>query len=112
MTTQRIDFATLDDARTWYVNNGVSDWEWFDGFDEDEFVDYLFQHAQDDVDINYFIAEFLITRGENPRDYGIRPVPVCFLCGNYGLITEATDEVEVMESMQPICAQCREETWG
>lgn len=67
-----MNFTTITDVLNWYQNSGVYEWKWFEGFDIDEFVRFVWKRADsDDNDVNQLIREFLIEHGEKPADYSL-----------------------------------------
>ena len=64
-------FNTINDAETWFSNSGVYEWEWFEGFDEKDFVKYLYQEADGKTPVNDLIEKYLEQNNQNPKDYGL-----------------------------------------
>ena len=74
-------FETITDAKTFYDNSGICNWEWFVGFEPAAFVDFLYRNIDDyitenadspngyDIDFDGLTSEFLIKNGQNPKDY-------------------------------------------
>lgn len=61
----KVNFSTLDEAKTWYVNSGYYEW----GLDDDEVVEYLFHKSNDDTTDEALIMGYLVTKGEDPEEY-------------------------------------------
>ena len=80
-------FTTIADVKCWYDNSGLPDWEWFEGFDENELVVSIwrnfdscerdengteqFWRGSESTPVDHAIAAFLRDHGENPADYSI-----------------------------------------
>lgn len=64
-------FETLSDAQTYYINSGVFEWEWFEGFHAQAFVDYLYWRSTGELTFDDLVRDFLIEHGENPADYSL-----------------------------------------
>lgn len=64
-------FDSINDASTWYTNSGYSDWEWFDGFDEDELVKFAYLNCDGYRTGNELVAAFLKRNAQDPADYGL-----------------------------------------
>jgi len=83
-------FNSIQDAETYYRNSGVHEWEWFEGFDENEFISFIYECSSDSnydetefdeyenneiVNRHWFnevIKKFLISKGKNISEYGLR----------------------------------------
>lgn len=66
-----LDFNTLTDARDWFSNSGFADWEWFEGFDEDELIEYAYRQSDGEKTENEIVKDFLLLKKQNPRDYDL-----------------------------------------
>jgi len=66
-----VKFETYRDAETWYQNSGVFGWEWFDGFREDDLIEFVFRNSNGKISTNQLIAQFLIARGQDLTDYNM-----------------------------------------
>lgn len=64
-------FDSIADVKTWYVNSGYVDWEWFDGFDPDDLIEYIFRHSSAEQCVEVILIQYLREHGENPDDYDI-----------------------------------------
>lgn len=62
-------FKSIDDAKTYYLNSGLLDWNWFDGFDENDFIDYLYRHSNNNITEDEILYAYLVENGENPEEY-------------------------------------------
>lgn len=64
-------FSTIDDAHTYYINSGFSDWEWFERFVDNELVEYLYRRSDSVATMNELVAAFISQNDETPVDYGL-----------------------------------------
>lgn len=65
-------FTTINDVWTWYQNSGIVNWIWFDGFNEEDLIRFVWQRADSDDDVtDQLIREFLVEHGEDPADYSL-----------------------------------------
>jgi len=62
---------SLNAAKDAYSNSGMAGWEWFEGFDEDELIEYIYRKHQEGDSLDKLVAAFLTSKGEKPSDYGI-----------------------------------------
>ena len=66
---------TREDARCLVENSGVLNFQWDGGASLEGLTDYVYRHGFD-VDYNAFqalLANYLLSVGERPRDYGLPP---------------------------------------
>ena len=83
-----MDFVSIDDVGTWFANSGFADWEWFDGFDEDDLIRHIWQRfdsvehdpaAGEDVfwsdfdttPVDEVIADYIRAHGDDPALYSL-----------------------------------------
>ncbi|HIH03762.1 MAG TPA: hypothetical protein HA263_07940 [Methanoregulaceae archaeon] len=82
-----MNFTTIADVGTWFDNSGLVDWEWFEGFNKNDLIEYIwrrFDSREDDDDgnemfwkgdeptpVDEVLAAYLREHGENPADYSL-----------------------------------------
>lgn len=81
-------FVSITNVGTWFDNSGFADWEWFDGFDSDDLIRYIWQRfdsvehdpatgedefwsGADSTPVDDVIAEYIRAHGDDPALYGL-----------------------------------------
>jgi len=69
---ERTDFETVTDAKTFFENSGVFDYEIFaDETKAADFVNYLWRRGNAETHFDVVFSDWLVTVGEKPSDYNI-----------------------------------------
>ena len=63
-------FDTIGDAEIYYYNSGILNWKWFEGFDEDDLIQYIHEHGNKyvtdgDFDFDQLLRKYLESRGQD-----------------------------------------------
>ena len=66
-----MEFATMEDARIWFMNSDMAKWDWYEGFDHDELVDYIWHNADGRKTGEELVAQYIRDHGHNPENYGL-----------------------------------------
>jgi hypothetical protein len=64
-----INLANYQEARDFYANSGLVDWEWFKEFDEEELINFLYRNSNGRKTFDYLLKEFLINKNEDTAGY-------------------------------------------
>lgn len=59
----------LREARETFEASGFYDWQWFEGFDQDDLIEFIYRHSDHDSTLEDLIKSFLVVKGEDPSDY-------------------------------------------
>ena len=71
MNTSLPSFSVIQGASQWYANSGMVDWDWYDGFDQDRLIEYLYRRADGERTASDLVCAFLRSAGECPSDFGL-----------------------------------------
>ena len=66
-----VQYDTLQAAETAWINSGVHGWQWFEGFDSDNLVEYLYRQSDGIKTFDDLIRGFLTMQGENIEEYSL-----------------------------------------
>lgn len=61
--------TNLREARETFEASGMVDFQWFDGFDQDELVEYIFRNSSDGLSLEDLVRSFLVLKGQDVLDY-------------------------------------------
>nr|WP_297460138.1 hypothetical protein [uncultured Halomonas sp.] len=64
-------FDSYEDASDWYATSDYKDMQWYDGFAEEQLIEFAYSSGSDHDGEEDLIAAFLREQGEEPEDYGL-----------------------------------------
>lgn len=64
------EIKNLEHAEIWLNNSGFCEWHWFDGFEYNELVAYIYKNSNKYEDQDEMIASFLLSKNQDLSDYG------------------------------------------
>lgn len=67
MSSQNLDFPTLNDAKTHVFNAGIGEW----GLDEERLAEFLYRHGRNFESFNDALKGFLTKEGLDPADFSL-----------------------------------------
>lgn len=65
------DIHNINDAYYWYKTSKYNNLNWFQGFDEDDFVRFVYLYSYEYKNFARMVAAYIEKHGYNPTDYGI-----------------------------------------
>ena len=66
-----MEFTSMEDARIWFMNSSLAEQEWYEDFDHDELIEYIWHNADGNKSGEVLVAEYLRDHGHNPAVYGL-----------------------------------------
>ncbi|TDX26977.1 hypothetical protein DFO67_11461 [Modicisalibacter xianhensis] len=63
-------FDSYEAASDWYSTSDYKEMEWYDGFEEEQFIEFAYANGEHYDGEDSLIAAFLREQGEEPEDYG------------------------------------------
>ena len=64
-------FDSYEAASDWYSTSDYKELEWYDGFEEEQLIQFAYSSGSDYDGEDAMIAAFLREQGEEPEDYGL-----------------------------------------
>jgi len=64
-------FDSYEAASEWYSTSDYKDMAWYDGFEEEQLIEFAYANGSDHDGEDDLIAAFLREQGEDPDDYGL-----------------------------------------
>ncbi|KXS38353.1 MAG: hypothetical protein AWU55_1570 [Halomonadaceae bacterium T82-2] len=64
-------FDSYEAASDWYAASDYKDMAWYDGFEEEQLIEFAYRHGSDHDGEEDLIAAFLREQGEDPGEYGL-----------------------------------------
>jgi hypothetical protein len=64
-------FDSYEAASDWYSTSDYKELEWYDGFEEEQLIEFAYNSGSDYDGEDSMIAAFLREQGEEPEDYGL-----------------------------------------
>ncbi|MCG7601047.1 hypothetical protein MHM84_14790 [Halomonas sp. McH1-25] len=64
-------FDSYEAASDWYSTSDYKEMEWYDGFEEEQLIEFAYSSGSDYDGEDSLIAAFLREQGEEPEDYGL-----------------------------------------
>lgn len=66
---KNISIECLEDAKICFQNSGFLEWDWFEGFTEESFINAIYNHADEHETLESLTASYLRENNQNIADY-------------------------------------------